>query len=115
MIESLFCYQTSCFGMNSLKTILKIVIGPPKNLFWTPKNIFGQKGPFWEPITPKYDEIRNFVPSRSISHQFYIRFCKKQFGHSPSSRQNNSSKIMSMAIFPHFCSQDQRDIKFNSL
>ena len=39
-----------------------------ENFFWAPKDHFlAKRGPFWVPITPKYEEIWNFEFPTSIS------------------------------------------------
>ena len=65
-----FWYQKSSLGMNFLKNYMQFFFCPNNAFFGQKRAILGTRNPY-------YDEIWNFDPPISFSHQIYVRINKK--------------------------------------
>ena len=100
MIESWFWYQTSCFGMNVLKKILKIFFGLKKKFFWPRGGHFGYPRP---PSTMKLEIlIKNYQ-----SHiNFTLESAKKNMAIDLYQGDKNFQNLLVrpfLAVFGCFC------------
>ena len=100
MIEGWFWYQTSCFGMNFLKKILKIFFGPKK------KNFGLGGGHFGYPQPPSTMKLEILIKNYQSHINFTLESAKKNLAIDLYQGYKNFQNLLVrlfLAVFGCFC------------